>query len=59
MPVKSKAQLRLMEAAAHGYGKSGISEKTAKEFIAKTPKKAIAKLPEKAGARKVAVKRKG
>ena len=59
MPIKSKAQQRLMYAAAAGTAESGPSKKVAQEMIDKTPKKAMSKLPEKAGARKVAVKRKG
>jgi len=59
MPLKSKAQQRLMYAAAAGTAKGGPSKKVAQEMIDKTPKKAMSKLPEKAGARKVAVKRKG
>ena len=66
MPVRSKAQLRLMEAAAHGKSTSGISPKVAKEFIGKTTKGEFKNLPEKvkdkasakAGSRKVAIKRK-
>lgn len=60
MPIKSKAQQRLMYAAAAGKAKDGPSKKVAEEYIAATPKKALAKLPEKVseGKRKVAVKRK-
>jgi hypothetical protein len=59
MPIKSKAQQRLMYAAAAGDVKDGPSKKVAKEYIAATPKKAMAKLPEKVGEkRKIAVKRK-
>lgn len=38
MPVKSKKQLKLMEAAAHGAG-FGPSKKVAKEMLDKTPTK--------------------
>ena len=48
MPITSKAQQRLMYAAA-GSKKvaksSGVPMSVAKEMIAKTPKKAFAKLP--------------
>lgn len=54
MPIKSKAQQRLMYAAAAGKAKDGPSPKVAKEFIAATPKKALATLPQ----RKLAAKRK-
>lgn len=56
MPIKSKAQQRLMYAAASGSVKDGPSKKVAKEMIAATPKKAFGKLPE---TRKAAIKRKG
>lgn len=56
MPIKSKAQQRLMYAAAAGKVKDGPSKKVAKEMIEATPKKAYAKLPEK---KKVVLKRKG
>lgn len=60
MPIKSKAQQRLMYAAAAGTAKDGPSKKVAKEMIEKTPKAAYGKMPEQAGGkRKVAVKRKG
>lgn len=46
MPVKSKAQMRFMQAIAHGsFSKSGLSKEKAKEFIEETPKGD--KLPEK------------
>lgn len=54
MPIKSKAQQRLMYAAAAGKVKDGPSKTVAKEMIEATPKKAFAKLPEK---KKVALKR--
>lgn len=57
MPLKSKAQQRLMYAAAEGTVKDGPSATVAKEYIAGTPKSAYSKLPETAK-RKVAVKRK-
>lgn len=44
MPIKSKAQFRLMQAAAHGSlnksnktGLGGPSQEVAKEFLAATP----------------------
>lgn len=58
MPIKSKAQQRLMYATAAGKVKDGPGKKVAKEFIEATPKKAFAKLPEQAGRRKAAMKRK-
>ncbi len=57
MPIKSKAQQRLMYAAAAGNVKDGPSKKVAKEMIEATPKKAFAKLPEKK--RTPVMKRKG
>jgi hypothetical protein len=60
MPIKSKAQQRLMYAAAAGNVKDGPSKKVAKEMIEATPKKAFAKLPEKTPMkRKPVMKRKG
>ena len=56
MPITSKAQQRLMYAAASGSVKGGPSKKVAKEMIAATPKKAFGTLPE---TRKAAMKRKG
>ncbi len=56
MPIKSKAQQRLMFAAAAGKVKDGPSKAVAKKFVEETPKKAFAKLPE---TRKPAMKRKG
>lgn len=50
MPVKSKAQNRLMQAAAHNpkVAKSaGVPQKVAKEFVAATHGKKVSKLPEK------------
>jgi hypothetical protein len=60
VPITSKAQQRLMYAAASGKVKDGPSKKVAKEFIEATPKKAYAEMPEKAkGKKKVVLKRKG
>jgi hypothetical protein len=60
MPITSKAQQRLMYAAASGKAKDGPSKKVAKEFIEATPKQAYAEMPEKAkGKKKVVLKRKG
>jgi len=56
MPLKSKAQQRLMYAAASGKVKDGPSKKVAKEMIEATPKKAFATLPEK---KQIVLKRKG
>lgn len=47
MPIKSKAQQRLMFAAKGGKSKKGVSKKVADEMIEKTPKKAYKKMPEK------------
>lgn len=58
MPIKSKAQQRLMYAAAAGKVKDGPSKKVAKEYIAATPKKAMQDLPEKASGKKRAVMKK-
>lgn len=38
MPVKSEAERRAMEAAAHGEGKLGIPRDVAKEMLAHTPR---------------------
>ena len=57
MPIKSKAQQRLMYAAASGAVKDGPSAKVAKEYIAATPKSAYKKMPEQV--KKLALKRKG
>lgn len=60
MPITSKAQQRLMYAAASGKVKDGPSKKVAREFIEATPKKAYADMPEKASGKKKAVlKKKG
>lgn len=58
MPIKSKAQQRLMYAAAAGKVKDGPGKKVAKEFIAATPKKAMKDLPEKSSGKKQAVMKK-
>jgi hypothetical protein len=58
MPIKSKAQQRLMYAAAAGTVKNGPSRKVAKEMIEATPKKAYGNMPEQATPRKAALKRK-
>jgi hypothetical protein len=44
MPVKSKAQYRAMQAAAHGKSNKGIPKKVAKEFLSHSTK---ANLPER------------
>jgi hypothetical protein len=52
MPIKSKAQQRLMYAAAADSEvakKTGVSQKVAREFIKSTPKKRFKKLKEKLG----------
>ena len=56
MPITSKAQQRLMYAAAAGKVKDGPSKAVAKKFVEETPKKAYKNLPEK---KKVVLKRKG
>jgi len=48
MPVRSKAENRLMQAAAHtpgGFG--GVPQKVGKEFTAASEGKKLNKLPEK------------
>lgn len=50
MPIKSKAQQRLMYAAANDpkvAKKTGVSQEVAKEFIEATPKNRFKKLKEK------------
>ena len=47
MPIKSKKQFRLMQAAAHGGSNIGPSEEVAKEMIAKTSKKRRKELAKK------------
>lgn len=46
MPIKSKAQQRLMYAAAAGKSDK-VSPKVAKDFIEATPKEAFGKLKER------------
>ena len=58
MPIKSKAQQRLMYAAAAGTVKNGPSRKVAKEMTEATPKKSYGTMPEKAKARTAVLKRK-
>lgn len=48
MPIKSKSQLRLMEAVIHGYSNK-VPKKVAKEFIDATPKEKFKKLKERLG----------
>lgn len=45
MPLKSKAQARLMYATISGYN-TGIPKKVAKEYIKNTPKSRFKKLKE-------------
>lgn len=45
MPVKSKAQMRAMQAAAHGKSSLGIPRKVGKEFVRET--KSTKGLPER------------
>lgn len=54
MPIKSKAQQRLMYATAAG-AKTGVPKKVAKEYIAATPKGSMKRLPER---RKAVLRRK-
>lgn len=55
MPVRSRAQFRLMQAEKHGSNskkerrRRGPSPEVAKEFLTATPKGAYAKLPEHVG----------
>lgn len=49
MPSKSKAQSRLMQAAAHNptvAKKTGLSQNVAKEFVAADQGRNVKKLPE-------------
>jgi len=55
MPIKSKAQQRLMYATAGG-AKTGVPKQVAKEYIEATPKKVMKQLPER---RKSVMRRKG
>lgn len=57
MPIKSKAQQRLMYAAASGKGVSGVPKKVAEDFIEATPKSAYKDMPDKAK-RRVVMRRK-
>lgn len=55
MPIKSKAQQRLMYAAAKDpkvAKKTGVSQEVAKEFIEATPKSRFKKLKEFVGKKK-------
>jgi hypothetical protein len=55
MPTKSRAQQKLMHAAAKDPGvakKTGVSQKVAKEFVAADHKRGPASLPWKVKARK-------
>ena len=55
MPIKSKAQQRLMYAAAQDSEvakKTGVPQEVAREFIKSTPKKRFKKLKEKLGCNK-------
>ena len=45
MPAKSKAQNRLMQAAARGDTRLGVARKVAREFVRKT--KGVKHLPER------------
>lgn len=50
MPAKSKAQFRLMQAAAHNpeiAKKTGISKEVAQDYIKATPKGRFKKLKER------------
>ena len=58
MPITSKAQQRLMYAAAEGKVQDGPSRKVAREFIKATPKGAMKDLPEKSSGKKRAVMKK-
>jgi hypothetical protein len=49
MPVKSKAQLRAMQAAAHGRSTLGIPKSVGKEYTSHKPP---ARLPERKGGAK-------
>lgn len=47
MPIKSKAQQRLMFAAAAGKAKTGVPKKVAKEMIEETEKEDYEDMPER------------
>ncbi len=47
MPVKSRAQNRAMQAAAHGKSNIGIPKKVAKKFVGEQHGKSTKKLPER------------
>lgn len=49
MPVKSKAQLRAMQAAAHGKSTIGIPKNVAHKFLEETHGKSTKRLPERKG----------
>lgn len=51
MPIKSKAQQRLMYAASNGYSDK-VPKKVADEFIEATPKSRFKKLKERLGKKK-------
>ncbi len=51
MPIKSKAQQRLMYATIGGAD-TGVPEKVAKEMVEATPKKRFKKLKEKVSGKK-------
>jgi bisphosphoglycerate-dependent phosphoglycerate mutase len=59
MPIKSKAQQRLMFAAMSGKSKTGVPKKVAKEMIEATEKEEYKEMPEKVTKKKrMVVKRK-
>jgi hypothetical protein len=47
MPIKSKAQQRLMFASAAGKARDGVPKKVAEEMIEATEKKAYKEMPER------------
>lgn len=47
MPMKSKAQNRLMHAAAKGKTDAGVPKSVAKKFVKEQHGKSVKKLPEK------------
>lgn len=59
MPIKSKAQQRLMYAAASGKAQSAdIPKSVAKRYIEETPSESYGKMLERSKAKRVVMKRK-
>jgi len=58
MPIKSKAQQRLMFAAAAGKSKTGVPKKVAEEMIEATEREEYEEMPERAKKKRVVMRRK-